>query len=107
MEYTFESLKKKTVAQLREIAKDIKHDAVQGYSQLNKEHLLAAICNALNIDQHQRHTVVGINKTEIKKRIRSLKKKRDDILESRDRSQLKLVLRKIHRLKRKIHKATV
>jgi hypothetical protein len=37
---TYEDLKKKTVAELREIAKGLTHDAVQGYTQMNKDHLL-------------------------------------------------------------------
>ncbi len=36
-DHTYEELKKKTVAELREIAKDLKHEAIKGYSQLNKE----------------------------------------------------------------------
>jgi hypothetical protein len=105
--HTFEELKKKTVAQLREIAKDIEHDAVQGYTQLNKEHLLEAICKALNIDMHQHHDVVGINKTKIKTIIKEYKKKRDEALAAGDKAKHKDILRKIHRIKRKIHKATV
>jgi len=44
MAYTHNELKHKTVDELRDIAKDIEHDAVQGYTQLNKEHLVVAIC---------------------------------------------------------------
>ena len=50
MAHTYEELRKKTVAELRDIAKDIQHDAVQGFSQMNKEHLLPAICKALGIE---------------------------------------------------------
>lgn len=107
MEHSYEELKKKTVAQLREIASGLEHDAVKGYTQLNKEHLLLALCKAMNIDTHQHHAVVGINKAEIKARIRALKKKRAQALEARDIDQHKFILRQIHRLKRKIHKATV
>ena len=107
MAHTFEELKKKTVAQMREIAKEIDHEAVQGYTQMNKEHLLKAICTALHIDMHAHHEVVGINKTEIKSRIKELKKKRDEALEAHNHADLKLVRHKIHRLKRKLHKATV
>jgi len=57
MAFTYEELKHKTVAELREIAKDIEHEAVQGYTQLNKEHLLVAISNALGL-QHEHHDVV-------------------------------------------------
>ena len=72
MAHTYEELKKKTVAELRDIAKETEHDAVKGYSQLNKEHLLDALCKALNIDQHQQHEVVGLDKADIKKKIRIL-----------------------------------
>ena len=106
MEYTFEQLKHKTVVELREIAKGIEHEAVQGYTQLNKEHLLVAISNALGI-QHEHHDVVGVDKAAIKSRIRELKKKRDEALTAHDHAQLKTVRRTIHRLKRQIHKATV
>ncbi len=106
MEYTFEQLKHKTVIELREIAKGIEHEAVQGYTQLNKEHLLVAISKALGI-QHEHHEVVGVDKASIKSRIRELKKKRDEALTAHDHAQLKTVRRTIHRLKRQIHKATV
>ncbi len=106
MEYTYEQLKHMTVAQLRDIAKGIEHDAVQGYTQLNKEHLVVAISQALGI-QHQHHDVVGVDKAAIKSRIRELKQKRADALAAHDLAQLKVVRRTIHRLKRQIHKATV
>jgi alpha-D-ribose 1-methylphosphonate 5-triphosphate synthase subunit PhnG len=107
MAHTYEELRTRTVVQLRDIAKGIDHEAVQGYTQMNKEHLLAAICKALNIDMHHHHQVVGLNKTEIKSRIKELKARRDAAIASHDRSQLKMVRRRIHRMKRMIHKATV
>ena len=107
MEYTFESLKKMTVAQMREVAKEIEDDAVKGYTQLNKEHLLKALCQALKIDMHQQHKVVGIDKTAIKKQIRELKQKREEALKTKNRAQHKHILRQIHHLKRELHKATV
>jgi hypothetical protein len=108
MSHTFEELKKKTVAELREIAAGVEqHEALQGYTQLNKEHLLAALCNALHIDMHQHHEVKGLNKGEIKAQIRELKKKRDEALTAHDHGQLKEVRREVHHLKRMIHRATV
>ena len=53
MAHTYEELKKKTIEDLREIAKGLEHDAVKGYTQMNKEHLLPAICKALGIDVPQ------------------------------------------------------
>ncbi|MEW6212297.1 MAG: hypothetical protein AB1631_28475 [Acidobacteriota bacterium] len=107
MAHTYEELKKKTVAQLREIAKGIEHAEVQGYTQMNKDHLLVAICHALHIDLHEHHRAVGINKAEIKARIKSFKQKRDEAIAAHDSKQLKSIRRTIHHLKRKLHKATV
>jgi len=107
MAYTYHELKEKTVADLREIAKGIEHEAVEGATQMNKDHLLKALCTALGIDMHEHHQVVGIDKAAIKVKIRDLRKKRDEILASQDRSQLHGVLRQIHSLKRTIRRATV
>ena len=107
MAHTHHELKHKTLAELRDIAKDIDHEALQGYTQLNKEHLVVAMCKALNIDIHEHHDVVGIDKAAVKTRIKEWKKKRDAALEAHDRAQLKRTRRSIHRLKRQIHKATV
>jgi hypothetical protein len=105
-EVTYEQLKHKTVAELREMAKGIEHEAVQGYTQMNKDHLLVALSKALGI-QHEHHVVVGVDKSSIKARIRELKTQRQAALTAHDHAQLKVVRRTIHRLKRQIHKATV
>jgi len=107
MAYTHHELKHKTLAELRDIAKGIEHDAVQGYTQLNKEHLVVAICKALDIEMHEHHDVVGIDKGAIKSRIKALKTKREEALNAHDHAALKKTRRSIHRLKRQIHKATV
>jgi hypothetical protein len=110
MAYTYDELKKKTVDELREIAKGIEHEAVKGYTQMNKEHLLPAVCKALGIDahaHHHAHTVAGFDKGPVKARIRALKAERDKALAARDHKQLKQIRRQIHRLNRKIRAATV
>jgi len=107
MAHTFQELKGKTVAQLREIASGIEHEAVQGHSQMNKEHLLSALCKALGIEMHAHHEVKGINKTEMKVKIQELKKKRDQALAAHDHPQLKAVRRDIHHLKRALRRAMV
>lgn len=106
-EYTYPQLKALNVAQLREIAQGLEHEAVQGYTQMNKEHLLPALCTALGIDTHVHHQVVGIDKTGVKSRIKQLKKDRDAAIQAGDHQQLKKVRRRIHQMKRRIHKATV
>lgn len=107
MAHTYVELKEMTVAQLREIASTVQHEAVQGYTQLNKEHLLAALCTALGIDMHVHHKVVGLDKTGLKATIRQLKARRDEAVAAHDHKQLKVVRRRMHRLKRRIHRASV
>ena len=102
MAHTYEALKNGTIAELREIAAGIAHDAVQGYSQMNKEHLLPALCNALGIDTREHHDVVGVDKSGIKAQIRELKRQRDAALERSDHLQLKSVRRQIHGLNHQI-----
>lgn len=106
MTFTIEELKHKTVAELREIAKGDDKEIVQGYSQLNKEHLITALAKALGL-QHTHHDVVGVDKAAIKAKIRELKVKRQAALDAHSHDELKAVRRHIHRLKREIHKATV
>ncbi len=107
MEHTFEELEKKKVAELREIAEGIEHDALHGHTTMHKDQLLKALCTALGIEAHEHHDVVGIDKRAIKLQIRELKAKRDAALQAHDHAELKLVRRKLHRLKRKIRAATV
>ena len=107
MAYTYEELSKKTVAQLREIAQGIEHEALHGHSGMHKEHLLPALCKALGIDARAHHVAVAANKGEIKAQIRRLKAERETVLQAHDPKQLKGVRRKIHRLKRDLRKATV
>jgi DNA polymerase III alpha subunit (gram-positive type) len=107
MSYTYEELKKKTVAELREIAKGIEHEAVKGYTQLNKEHLLDAICKALEIDKFVHHRAVVSDKSTIKRQIRELKKKREEALASHNHTELKSIRLQIRHLKKKLRKAAV
>ena len=100
--YSYHDLNLKTIQELRDIAKDVQHDAVQGFSQMNKDHLLPALCKALGIEAHEHHEVKGIDKPAIKAKMRALKKQRDTALESRDHDNLKSIRHQIHRLNRQI-----
>jgi len=90
MAYTYHELKGKTIQELRDIAKGNqgtggdgdKQELVQGYSQMNKDHLLPALCKALGIDVHEHHLVVGIDKPAIKAKMRTLKQQRQAALEA-------------------------
>jgi hypothetical protein len=107
MAYTYQDLKKMTVAQLREIAKGSKNEAVTGYSQLNKEHLLLGLCKAFNIDSRVHHVAQGVDKPKIKGTIKQLKKDRDEALaaEAKDYPKLAKIRRTIHKLKRELRQA--
>ncbi len=109
MAFTYDELKEKTVAELREIAKGMKHEAVQGYTQLNKEHLLVALCTALNLDMHvhRKGKAPAASKGNIKAQMKELKKQRDIALQAHDHAQLKTVRRQMHELRRALRKAVV
>ena len=94
MAHSYEELKSKTVAELREIARD----TVQGASQMNKDHLLPVLCKALGIDTHEHHQVHGVDKASIKAQIRQLKTERDRALDIHDHLRLKSIRRQMHKL---------
>lgn len=102
MAHSYEELRHKTLEQLREIAKGLDHEAVKGYSQLNKDHLLPALCKALGIDTHQHYHAEGIDKAAIKAKMKELKQQRAAALEAHDPERLKNVRRHLHHLNRQI-----
>jgi DNA-binding IclR family transcriptional regulator len=107
MTYTHHELKEKTLAELKEIAAGLQNEVVEGYSQMNKEHLVKQLCVALKIDVHEHHTAKIPEKTGIKARIRALKQERNKLMGSHDHRQLGLIRAKIGRLKHKLRKAAV
>jgi hypothetical protein len=102
MAYTYDELKGKTVQELRNIAKETGHEAVQGAMQMNKEHLLPTLCKALGIDAHEHHAATGIDKAAVKARMRELRQQRAAALEAHDSARLKSIRRQIHSLNRQI-----
>ena len=104
---TYHDLKDKTVVQLREIAQGIEHDSLHGFSTMHKDQLLPALCEALGIEAHEHHEVVGIDKSAVKGRIRELKAQRDAALETRDLEAVRAARREIKKLKRKLRRAWV
>lgn len=103
--HTYEELKHMHVAELRELAAGIEHEAVQGHTQLKKEQLIPALCTALGIEMHEHHEVVGIDKGKIKAEIRQVKQQRDEALAAGDKAAFKNALRRIHRCKRELRRA--
>jgi hypothetical protein len=102
MALTFHELKGKTLAQLRDIAKDVKDERVQGFSQMNKDHLLPALCQSLGIQVHEHYGMTGIDKVSVKSRLRELKRHREAALEANDHETLHSLRRQIHHLNHQI-----
>jgi hypothetical protein len=108
MAYTYQELRRKTIQELREIAKGVEaHEAVQGYSQMNKDHLLPALCKALGVDAREHRDVAGIDKPATKAKMRELRKKREAALAAHDHGVLKSVRRQIHHLNRQIREHVI
>jgi hypothetical protein len=105
--YTFDQLKAKPLAELRDLAKQLDEETVKGWSQMNKERLLPVLCKALHVDTHVHHEVVGVDKAAIKARLRQLHLERDRALETHDLSRLKVVRREMHHVNHRIRRATV
>jgi len=109
MAHTYHELKEKTLQELRAIAATVTHDAVKGASQMNKDHLLPALCKALGIDAHEHAEVVGIDKPAIKAKMHELKKQLASALDAHDADALKNIRRHLHHLNHQIraHRAHV
>ncbi len=109
MAHTYEELKKKTIEDLREIAKGLDQEAVKGFTQMNKEHLLPAVCKALGIEihKHPHHEAVGLDKGRLKARMNALHAEKQKALEAGDHEKLKAIRREYHHLNRRIRAATV
>ena len=104
--YTYPDLKAKQLEELKEIAAGLE-PPVQGYTQMNKDHLIQAICKQLNIDMHAHREVKGIDKVAVKAKIKEWQKKRDEALAAHDRKSLKVALGHIHSFKHQLRKSMV
>ncbi|MBS1218362.1 MAG: hypothetical protein H6R21_1495 [Proteobacteria bacterium] len=105
--YTFDELRHSTVAQLREIAKNSEHEALKGYTQLNKDHLITALCKALNVVPHAHHEARGIDKAKLKTKMKELKKELAAALAAHDHAKLRAIRRHRHSLLHRIRRAMV
>jgi hypothetical protein len=113
MAYTYDGLKGMTLAQLRDVARSVESPSLQGYTQMNKEHLLPAICAVLGIDsRHHPHAHVsggisaGFDRGSAKARLRLLKAARDQAITVHDSAQLHSIRREIHALKHRLRRAS-
>jgi hypothetical protein len=98
MAHTYEELKKLTIADLREIAKASSHEALKGYTQMNKEHLLPALCTALGIEAHEHHAAALAEKSAIKATMRQLKADRARAVAVGDHDRLAVFREQYHHL---------
>ena len=96
-------LQKHKVADLRELMKEHLPE-VTGITQMKKDELVELLAERLGIERPHK-VVTGLDKTEIKARLRDLKAKREEALEAGNKVELHRRRRQIHRLKRKLRKA--
>lgn len=97
----FAELKKKTVAELKEMAGE--HPEITEVSSMKKDQLLDAMSEKLGIAREVAKPKAGKKKTKgkgaIKKQIQELKAQRAKALEAKDGDALKKVRRQLHRQK--------
>ncbi len=106
MAYTYDELHAKTIAELREIAKGLDAEAVKGFSQMNKDHLLPVLAKALKIEMHP-HAVVASVRRDLKAKVRQLKKKQREALKAKTYDKLPALRQGIHNLKRELRKTII
>lgn len=95
-------LEKKKVDELRELAHE--KAGAEGTHGLRKEQLVELVAQALGIEKP--HLVAeGVDRPEIKKKIRALKGDVVSALEAKDHALARRKRRQIHRLKRRIRQA--
>lgn len=107
MPASYKEMKHMNKTDLQEIAKTLDHEAVKGYTQMNKDHLIEALCIAQDIPMHEQHEIVGLDKTAVKKQIRQLKKERDQALKDNKPEVFRAARRQIKELKHQLRNATV
>jgi len=95
-------LDKMTVKELKEIAKEIPE--ITGVHGMNKPDMLSAIKKSRGIEEAPKKKK-DLSLLQIKKKIKSLKIKRDEALTSKDKKMATIYKRKIARLKKKTRRA--
>ena len=101
MEY--HELEKTKVTELREMAH------AQGISDATgrtKEELVDLLAEKLGIEKPH-VVIVGVDKAKVKKRLRTLKKERDEALAKKDAARLAKVRRQMHALRHRLRKAAL
>jgi protein-arginine kinase activator protein McsA len=104
-QYTYEQLRDMTVAQLRDIAKDVESEEIKGYSTMHKDHLLPALCKVFGIHIH--HAAAGAQKTRMKANIAKLKARLAEAAAKKDYAQAARARRQIHKLKHQLRTMAV
>ena len=84
------------------MAKGLTHEAVQGYTQMNKEHLLPALRQALGIEHAHHHVEAGFDKSNIKARMKMLRIERHEALTAHNSAKLKVIRTELHTLNHRI-----
>ena len=98
----YNTVRKMTAVQLRE--RLAQYPDITGVSAMKKEQLVPLLCRQLGIDMHV-HATAAINKTEIKQKIRVLKKERDAAAKAHDLAKLAEIRHRIHKQRHHLRRA--
>ena len=108
MAYTWEELHKTPVKKLREIAEEQgDHAELHGFRPCTRKSWCRPCATSWGSRITHTTRSWGSTRAAVKAQIRALKVERDEAMAAKDSVELKRMRRKIHRLKRKLHKATV
>ncbi len=99
----YHELHKTTVGRLREMAKEQFPD-LQGVAAIKKDQLVQMLADKLGIERP--HKVArATDKSEIKTKIRALKKVRDQAIAAKDREKMRQTRLELHELRRQLRRA--
>lgn len=98
----YKTIAKMTAVQLREQL--AKYPEVTGVTAMKKDKLVDLLAAKLGVQKHA-HGEVALDKTSIKKRIRALKKERDEAMAGKDAKKLAALIHAIHKEKHALRRA--
>lgn len=99
----YHELEKTTVVRLREMLKE-KDPDLKGISGMKKDQLVDLLADKLGVEKPHK-VAVGIDKTSLKKKIREVKKVRDQAIAAKDREKMRQTREELHKLRRKLRRA--
>ena len=102
----YHEISKLTVTKLREMA--MEYEDIKGASGMTKEQLLPLLCEKMDIEYKEHDEVKsGVDKTALKRVVKDLKTKHAEAVQAGDRTQAKVLRRRLHHAKRRLRRSIV